>query len=85
MMSVCRRMQVRGVRHVIFYALPQYPQFYPEIANFTAEMKTVAQTQGSPACTVLFTKYEQMALERIVGKKRCAHILASKKSTFMFK
>lgn len=33
----------------------------------------------------LFSTYEQMALERIVGKKRCEHMLGSEKTTFMFK
>ncbi len=36
------------------------------------------------SCLVLFTQYEKMALERIVGSRRCAHILGSKKTTFMF-
>jgi hypothetical protein len=32
----------------------------------------------------LCTKYEKMALERIVGAKRCEHMLSSGKTTFMF-
>jgi hypothetical protein len=38
----------------------------------------------SVSCLVLFTPYERMALERIVGPKRCAHMLNASQSTFMF-
>ena len=34
---------------------------------------------------VLFSKYEQLALERIVGTERCDHMLNSNKTTFVFK
>lgn len=36
------------------------------------------------SCVVLFTQFEKMALERIVGKKRCDNMLSSAKTTFMF-
>lgn len=37
-----------------------------------------------PSCLVLFTRFERLALERILGQKRSDHIFASKKATFMF-
>jgi hypothetical protein len=33
---------------------------------------------------VLCTQYEQMALERVLGKKRSDHMLESNKTTFLF-
>jgi hypothetical protein len=39
---------------------------------------------GDVSCLVLYTQYERMALERVVGKKRCDHMMTSKKATFMF-
>jgi hypothetical protein len=33
---------------------------------------------------VLCTQYEQMALERVLGKKRSDHMLDSNKTTFLF-
>ena len=36
------------------------------------------------SCLVLYTAFERMALERIVGAKRCAHMLAASKSTFVY-
>jgi hypothetical protein len=39
---------------------------------------------GGVSCLVLYTQYERMALERIVGAKRCAQMIAGAKATFMF-
>ena len=36
------------------------------------------------SCLVLYTPYERMALERIVGAKRCAQMIAGAKATFVF-
>jgi hypothetical protein len=36
------------------------------------------------SCLVLYTAYERMALERIVGAKRCAQMISGAKATFMF-
>ena len=36
------------------------------------------------SCIVLCTRYEKMALERIVGVKRCEQMLSLGKTTFMF-
>jgi len=96
-----RRFQIRGARHVIFYSLPEYPHFYSEILNLmtfrddhTTELEDgdegVVNKSGSIGdktltSMTLFSSYEQMALERIVGKKRCEHMTGSDKSTFLFK
>ena len=79
-----------GARHIIFYSLPQYTAFYAELVNMVSpsDGKDISGIGGASAaqmsCTVLYTRYERMALERIVGKKRCDHMLASAKTTFMF-
>jgi hypothetical protein len=56
--------------------------FYPEFVNMLKE----AQEHGiSVSCLILYTKFEKMALERIVGKDRCNYMLSSiEKNTFMF-
>lgn len=40
--------------------------------------------EDEPSCVVLFSKFERLALERVLGKKRSDHIFASMNSTFMF-
>ena len=79
-----RRFKLRGARHVIFYSLPEYAHFYPEIVNCLGDTGGSEGLGSDISCLVLFTQYEKMALERLVGAKRCAHILASAKNTFMF-
>ena len=70
--------------NIVFYSLPEYPHFYSELVDLLAE--AAAGGLGSDtSCLALFTQYEKMALERIVGPKRCAHMLKSSKTTFMFK
>lgn len=81
-----RRFRLRGARHLIFYSLPEYAHFYPEIVNFlgTKNANEEASENQITSCIVLCTRYEKMALERIVGTKRCEHMLSSGKTTFMF-
>lgn len=83
---VCRRFQIKGARHIIFYSLPEYAHFYAELVNLlnVAESEEGDLGHNAPSCLVLYTPYERMALERIVGKKRCDHMMSSKKTTFMF-
>ena len=79
---------IRGACHIIFYSLPEYAHFYSELVNTIQEVDVENNAMGkgtnSLSCTVLFTKFEKMALERIVGVKRCEHMLSTGKSTFMF-
>eukprot|EP01038_Epipyxis_sp_PR26KG_P012188 gene12188-16326_t len=82
-----RRYSIRGAQHLVFYSLPEYAQFYPEFVNILTNQhdKMEEDTNNNElSCLVLCNKYEKMALERIVGTKRCEHILTSNKTTFMF-
>ena len=80
-----RRFIIRGVCHIIFYSLPEYCHFYYELVNILDEGESIGTITS---CVVLCTKYEKMALERIVGTKQCNHMLQSHtklgKTTFMF-
>lgn len=67
---------MRGVKNVIFYSLPEYPHFYSEMMNM------IDLDEG--AGLTLYSKLDKMALERVMGKQRCAQILDSKKSSFVF-
>lgn len=92
------RLHLRGIRHIIFYSLPQHSYFYSELVNMVGDCVKgeMDSTNGGNAeqssaleddelsSLVLFTKYERLALERILGKKRSDHVFTSKKSTFMF-
>lgn len=79
-----RRFLIRGALHVIFYSLPAYPHFYNEIVNILGSGLSESTKDAGMSCTVLTSKYEQMALERIVGQTRVEYMMNSKKSVFMF-
>lgn len=80
-----RRFLLRGACHLIFYSLPEYAHFYHEIVNTLGEGESLGTVTS---CLVLSTKFEKMALERLVGVKQCAHMLQAHvklgKTTFMF-
>lgn len=79
-----RRFELRGCMHVVFYGIPEYPHHYPEIVNLLREADQ-GGLSAEMSTVLLFSQFERMALERLVGKERCLHILESKKSTFIFK
>ena len=76
----------------MFYSIPEQASFYPEIVNLLTEAeqvgfndKTAAGRPLDTSCLLLFTIYEKMALERVVGFERCAHMMSSSKNSFMFR
>ena len=69
-----KRTKIKSVKHLVFYALPVYPYFH-EIVNF------VKEEDGS--CVVLFSKFDQMMLERVVGSERVGRMVQGMKETFM--
>ncbi|KAJ3444141.1 orf protein-related [Anaeramoeba flamelloides] len=71
-----KRYKIRGVKNIIFYGLPKNAIFYSEMLNWV-------ESQNS-SCLILYTKYEYMKLQRIVGSKRAKKILRSQKNTHLF-
>ncbi|KAF9437745.1 rRNA-binding ribosome biosynthesis protein utp25 [Entomortierella beljakovae] len=81
-----RRYNIRGTFHLTFYGLPEHAQFYPEMLNLLAlpaagsagsseksRSKHAAVTgleDRAMSCTALFTKYDLLKLQRIVGTDR---------------
>ena len=61
----------------MFYAPPTYAEFYAELVNMIGDGSTAGHT-----CTLLFSKFEVLAVSRIVGSSRCAQLLAATDSVF---
>ncbi|XP_009780141.1 protein NUCLEOLAR FACTOR 1 [Nicotiana sylvestris] len=68
------RYKIRGMQNLIIYSLPERKEFYPEVVNML---------QGS-ACTVLFSRFDQLRLERIVGTAAAKRMITSDKGVFVF-
>lgn len=49
----------------MFYSLPVYPEHYPELLNMLETSRGEAVS-----CTVLYSRYDSLALGRIVGSQR---------------
>ncbi|XP_065849827.1 protein NUCLEOLAR FACTOR 1 isoform X2 [Euphorbia lathyris] len=72
-----RRYKMRGVQNLIIYSLPDRKEFYPEVVSMLEEANNMT-------CTVLFSKFDQLRLERIVGTSSAKRMLASEKNLFLF-
>ena len=85
------RFRIRGARHIIFYGPPSHAQFYPDMLNVlsTAGSKTSAagDSAADPSVTLLFTKFDALRVERIVGTDRVKRMVKGKggKNTYLFK
>jgi U3 small nucleolar RNA-associated protein 25 len=67
-----KRYNLQGVKRIIIYAPPDNPIFYEEyLAGFLG--RTVAEGKidsGLPTARILFSKFDMLRLERIVGSER---------------
>ncbi|XP_065069024.1 U3 small nucleolar RNA-associated protein 25 homolog [Rhopilema esculentum] len=72
------RYRIRGIRNIVFYQLPLYPVFFPEIINYMD-----AESSSNSTCTVLYSKFDSNRLEAITGTQKCKQIIVSSKNIHM--
>ena len=75
-----RRYQIKGAKNVIFYGLPDNPVFYKEISSeFPALGVAAGKLEPSEVSVkILFSKWDALRLERIVGTERVGTLLREK-------
>ncbi|KAF2280565.1 DUF1253-domain-containing protein [Westerdykella ornata] len=79
------RYNMRGVKRVVFYGLPENPRFYEEAVGFigkTLERGEAEKKEVWVRCA--FSKWDVQALERIVGSKRVGRMVGDRGDTFDF-
>jgi hypothetical protein len=80
------RYNIRGTFHVVFYGLPEDPLYYTEIVNFLGLKfdEASAAEEATFSCTALFSKYDFLKLERVLGTERAKKMCTAQKNVFMF-
>ena len=76
-----KRYALRGVEHVIFYGLPTYEQFYVDFLNL---LPTAAGGAHAATVMALYSKFDSMELERIIGTQRTTKLMQAHTPTTMF-
>ncbi|KAJ1919756.1 rRNA-binding ribosome biosynthesis protein utp25 [Mycoemilia scoparia] len=83
------RYKIRGIKKIVFYGLPEHSHYYSEYLNMT--MSNASETNDGSGnssvdveCSALFSTYDQLRFERIVGSKLAKQMLSGQKSQFTF-
>ncbi|XP_042040992.1 U3 small nucleolar RNA-associated protein 25 homolog isoform X3 [Salvia splendens] len=71
------RYKICGVKNLIIYSLPDREEFYPQIINFLEESDNMN-------CRVLFSRLDNLRLERIDGSTAAKRKINSDKGVFVF-
>nr|SVE75738.1 EOG090X05RM [Daphnia hispanica] len=81
-----RRLTLKGIHHIVFYQLPTFPNFYPELCNLLQDafQNPKYRGDGSQTCTVLYSTFDAPRLAAIVGSQRAAEMLTSDRPVHLF-
>ncbi|WWC71472.1 uncharacterized protein I206_105430 [Kwoniella pini CBS 10737] len=76
-----RRYKIRGAKTVVFYSLPDHAQFYSEFMNTpflgSKGQGEVEVDEAEVSSRVLFSKFDALKLERVVGSTNARRLLTS--------
>ncbi|KAF2471686.1 U3 small nucleolar RNA-associated protein 25 [Lindgomyces ingoldianus] len=80
------RYQIRGVKRVWFYGVPENPRFYEEVVGWIGkEIERGEVTMGMGAAVrVLFSRWDGLELERVVGSTRVGRMVREVGDVFDF-
>lgn len=76
-----RRYEIKGVRNVLFYQLPEHAQYFTELVRCAA---APGQSKAEGEVRIAFSRWDEGRLERIVGSKRVGKMLTGKDTAFEF-
>ncbi|KAJ2759089.1 rRNA-binding ribosome biosynthesis protein utp25 [Coemansia nantahalensis] len=78
------RYPIKAIHHLVFYSLPDHSHYYSELLNLMLTSGDGKTSAEQFTCTVFYSKYDQLKLERIVGTKLAPQLLAGERSQFTF-
>ena len=77
--------KIKGVKQILMYGIPANPIFYMELADFLlAEVGEGNIRVENAKIRAIFSKWDALKLERIVGTKRCQIMCSEAGDTFKF-
>lgn len=81
-----RRTRLKGIRHLIMYQPPTWPDYYAEIINLMQDANQNPRDgiENAMSVTVLYTKYDMLQVASVVGTKQANQMAQSTKSTHVF-
>ncbi|KAK9325872.1 hypothetical protein V1517DRAFT_312855 [Lipomyces orientalis] len=80
-----RRYEIKGAETIFMYALPDNPSFYLEIVRFLLRSVSDGRAdKGAISVKSIFSKWDALKLERIVGTSRVAKMCAGSGEVFEF-
>lgn len=76
-----KRYHIRGSYQTVFYSVPMRSDFYTEYVN----RLEIDAARGEAGVSVIYTRFDQSAMERIVGADRCKRMCEEgAKEAYMF-
>ncbi|CAN6647082.1 U3 small nucleolar RNA-associated protein 25 [Trichomonascus vanleenenianus] len=80
-----RRYEIKGVNQVVMYSVPENPIFYKETIRFMARTHTEANVSVDLLkARIIYSKWDSIKLERIVGTNRVGVLLEGVGDTYEF-
>jgi len=80
-----RRYRLKGVKRVLFYSLPENPVFWSELVGSLSPEFAGNTEKSKPTVRALFSRWDVLKLERIVGTSRVGKMVTDKAGdTFEF-
>ncbi|XP_030369127.1 digestive organ expansion factor homolog [Scaptodrosophila lebanonensis] len=81
-----RRTRIKGIRHLIMYQPPNFPNFYSELINLMLESNQNPRDglRDSMSVTILYTTYDLLSLGNIVGSENAVRLAKGNKNSYLF-
>ncbi|XP_057651506.1 U3 small nucleolar RNA-associated protein 25 homolog [Diorhabda carinulata] len=79
------RKRIKGIKHILFYQLPTFPNFYSEICNLLQETILNKKSSGlsNLSVSVMYSKYDVFQLSAIIGVEKSRKMLHSDRKVHM--